>query len=124
MRKRRILLVDDDPNTTYILGMMLKLNGFDVYPYTDPEAALASFRRGQFDLLLLDVRIPAMNGFELYRKIRYIDEKIDVCFMTNYSKEYVQEFTKSFPELGHNHLVEKPAAAADLLKIVDGYFGH
>jgi CheY-like chemotaxis protein len=104
--------------------MMLKLNGFDVYPYTDPEAALASFRRGQFDLLLLDIQILAMNGFELYRKIIQIDEKINVCFMTNYTKEYVQEFTKSFPELGHNHLVEKPAAAADLLKIVENCFNH
>jgi CheY-like chemotaxis protein len=116
--------VDDDPNTTYILGMMLKLNDFDVYPYTDPEAALASFRRGQFDLLLLDARIPAMNGFELYRKIRQIDEEINVCFMTNYARAYVQEFTKSFPGLGHYHLVEKPAVAADLLKIVENCFDH
>lgn len=120
--KRRIFLVDDDPNTTYILGMILKLNDFEVYPYTDPAVALASFRRGQCDLVLLDVRMPGMTGFELYRKMKQIDENARVCFMTNYAREYLSEFAKSIPEIDRKNLVEKPVATADLLKIVESYF--
>jgi DNA-binding response OmpR family regulator len=104
--------------------MMLKLNDFDVYPYTEPGAALAAFRKGQFDLLLLDVRMPVMTGFELYRKIKEIDENVRVCFMTNYLREYVEEFRKSFPELGDKNFAAKPAAVLDLLKIVQGHLRH
>ncbi len=124
MNKRRILLVDDDPNTTYILSMMLKLNDFDVHPYTDPEAALTDFRKDQFDLLLLDIRMPGMTGFELYRKMKEIDRSARVCFMTSYAKEYLQEFRKSFPDLADKDFVNKPAVASDLLKIIGDYFGQ
>lgn len=119
MHKRLILLVDDDPNVTYILGMMLKLNDFDVHAYTDPEVALADFRKDKFDLLLLDIRMPETTGFELYRKMKEIDRTARVCFMTNYAKEYLLEFRKSFPELGDKNFVNKPAVALDLLKIVE-----
>jgi DNA-binding response OmpR family regulator len=118
MHKGRILLVDDDPNVTYILGMILKLNDFDVYPYTDPEVALADFRKDRFDLLLLDIRMPEMTGFELYRKMKEIDKSAKVCFITDYSKEYLQEFKRSFPELADENFANKPAVPTDLLKIV------
>ena len=122
MHKRRILLVDDDPNITYILGMMLKLNDFDVHPFTDPEAALADFGKDKFDLLLLDVRMPKMTGFELYRKMKEIDRNAKVCFVTSYAKEYLQEFKKSFPELADENFANKPTVTSDLLKIVEECF--
>jgi DNA-binding response OmpR family regulator len=82
--KKRILLVDDDPNASYILSMILKLNDFDVIPYMDPEKALGDFGKELYDLLLLEVTMSKMNGFELYRKMREMDHHIKVCFMTNY----------------------------------------
>lgn len=121
---KKILLVDDDQNVAYILSMMLKLNDFEVYPYTNPEAALYAFQRGRFDLLLLDVRMPMMSGFELYRKIRSIDENVKVCFITNYVREYLQEFHNLFPELADKNFCTKPTAAADLLKIVESALGQ
>ena len=120
----KILLVDDDQSTAYILSMMLKLNDFEVHPYTDPEAALSAFQKRQFDLLLLDVRMPVMSGFELYRKTRDIDENVKVCFMTNYANEYLQEFRRLFPELADQNFSAKPAVTADLLKMVQSALGQ
>lgn len=108
MPKKRILLVDDDPNVSYLLSMIMKLNNFDVVPFTDAEMALEGFAKHQYDLLLLDVKMPKMNGFELYRKMKRIDDKVRVCFMTNYRDEYLREFNNLFPELKPDYLVDKP----------------
>ena len=122
-KKRRILLVDDDPNVSYLLSMIMKLNDFDVMPFTDPDAALAVFGKDQYDLLLLDVEMPKMNGFELYREMKKIDKQVRVCFIANYMQEHVQEFRESFPELGSDNLAEKPTFANDLLKILQAHLG-
>jgi CheY-like chemotaxis protein len=121
--KRRILLVDDDPNTSYILSMILKLNDFDVIPYTDPERALEDFGKNLYDLALLEVRMSKMNGFELYRKMKEIDRSIKVCFMTNYRRQYLNEFNELFPELTPDGLVDKPASGSDLMKILERHLG-
>jgi CheY-like chemotaxis protein len=121
--ERRILLVDDDPNTSYILSMILKLNDFDVIPYTDPERALEDFGKNLYDLALLEVRMSKMNGFELYRKMKEIDRSIKVCFMTNYRRQYLNEFNELFPELTPDGLVDKPASGSDLMKILERHLG-
>jgi CheY-like chemotaxis protein len=122
--KRRILLVDDDLNTSYILSMILKLNDFDVIPYTDPQRALADFGKDLYDLALLEVRMSKMNGFELYRKMKEIDRSIKVCFMTNYRRQYLHEFNELFPELTPDGLVDKPASGSDLMKILERHLGR
>ena len=115
---KRIMLVDDEPDVCYILTMILKLNDLDVTPFTDPELALAHFGKGHFDLLLLDVKMPQMTGFELYKKMKKIDNQIRVCFMTNYRLEYMQEFRQSFPDLAASTFVSKPASGSDLISII------
>jgi CheY-like chemotaxis protein len=72
--------------------------------------------------MLLDVRMPEMTGFELYRKMKEIDGNARVCFMTNYAKEDLQEFRKSFPELAEENFASKPAVVSDLLKILEDNF--
>jgi len=116
-------LVDDDPNVSYILTMLLRLNEFDVIPYTDPEQALADFGKGLYDLLMLEVRISKMNGFELYQKMKEIDQHTKICFMTNYRLQYLHEFNELFPELTADSLVDKPASANDLMKILQRHLG-
>jgi CheY-like chemotaxis protein len=122
--KKRILLVDDDPNSSYILSMILKLNGFDVIPYTDPEQALTDFGKDLYDLLLLEVRMSKMNGFELYQKMKQIDRHIKVCFMTNYRRQYLREFNELFPRLTADSLVDKPASGNDLMKILQRHLNN
>lgn len=120
-KKNKILLVDDDPNACYILSTILKLNDFDVVPFTDPELALAGFGKDQYDLLLLDVNMPQMSGFELYKKMKEIDRQAKVCFITNSRPECLQQFRESFPKLAPNCLAEKPASGSDLLAVLKAH---
>jgi PleD family two-component response regulator len=82
-RKKRIMTVDDDEDVVFCLRAVLQETGlFDVDGYTDPQHALCSFKPGEYDLAILDIRMPKMNGFELYRKIKLIDKIVDICFLT------------------------------------------
>jgi DNA-binding response OmpR family regulator len=82
-RIRRILAVDDNPDISLTVKEGLEASGlFQVDTFNDPELALSSFKPGQYDLALLDFRIPKMYGHELYDEMKKIDSKVKVCFMT------------------------------------------
>lgn len=114
----QILLVNDKPAASYMITMILKLNDFDVAAYSDPELALSNFGKGLYDLILMDVELPGMNGFEVYKKMREIDDKVKICFMTDRPATHFNEFRTSFPDLASTSLVEKPVTSEDLLKVV------
>lgn len=78
----RILLVDDEPDVTLGFEIGLEDGGFAVDSFNDPILALSSFKQGLYSLALFDIRMPKLDGFELYREIRKIDDKIKICFMT------------------------------------------
>src|SRR6185503_15109427 len=96
--RRKILLIDHEPASSYMITMLLKLNDYDVVPYFEPDSALSSFRRGLYDLILINMEIPAINGFELYKEMRKIDDKAKVCFITDQRARYADEFTALFPD--------------------------
>ena len=66
--KRRILVIDDEPDITTILQIGLEEGGFDVDAFTDPKLALSSFKPGSYNLVLIDIMMPEMDGFELYER--------------------------------------------------------
>jgi DNA-binding response OmpR family regulator len=76
-RKIRIFLVDDETDITLLYKTGLEQNGFLVDVFNDPALALSSYKAGEYDLLLLDIKMPKMSGFELYREI----QKIGVCYI-------------------------------------------
>lgn len=78
----KLMAVDDDFDITFTLKMSLEPRGYSVDVYNDPTKALVNFRPDYYDLLLLDVRMPKMNGFELCQQINKIDRKAKVCFFT------------------------------------------
>jgi DNA-binding response OmpR family regulator len=80
--KGRILLVDDEHDNKQIFTIGLQDAGFEVDAYNDPELALSAFKPDYYDLLILDIRMPKMDGYELYDKIRKNDDKVKVCFLT------------------------------------------
>jgi DNA-binding NtrC family response regulator len=87
--KRRILAVDDDSDITLTVKVGLEDSGlFEVDTFNDPELALSSFRPGLYDLVLVDMRMPKMFGHELYDKMKKIDGKLKVCFMTATYQNY------------------------------------
>ena len=119
----RILLVDDDPDIllTFKSGLeeyVDKSKIFDgakiqVDTFADPKEALTSFKAGVYDLLLLDIRMPNINGFELYEELKKIDDKPKVCFITAYEL-YYEALKKDFPELDVGCFIKKPISIEDL----------
>jgi two-component system response regulator ChvI len=115
---RRILLVDDEVDVISVFKMILEMNGYEVDSYTDPKIALDHFKPNLYGLLLLDIRMPIMNGFELYRKMRDIDDRVSVCFITAF-EDYREEFKESFPMLDEfKYFIRKPKAIEDLVNHV------
>jgi CheY-like chemotaxis protein len=120
---RRILLVDDESDVISVFKMILEMNGYEVDAYTSPLTALDNFKPDFYGLLLLDIRMPAMSGFELYRKMRSIDNEVKVCFITAF-EDYREEFRESFPKLDEfKYFIRKPKAVEDLVNHVATILG-
>ena len=79
---KKILLVDDEPDVTYTIKNILEDNGFAVDTFNDPILALNNYQVNFYDLVILDIKMPNMDGFELYLKIREKDPKVKICFLT------------------------------------------
>jgi CheY-like chemotaxis protein len=120
---KRILLVDDESDVISVFKMILEMNGYEVDAYTSPLTALDNFKPDFYGLLLLDIRMPAMSGFELYRKMRSIDNEVKVCFITAF-EDYREEFRESFPMLDEfKYFIRKPKAVEDLVNHVATILG-
>jgi two-component SAPR family response regulator len=86
--------------------------------------ALSTIKAGRkYDLLILDIKMPDMNGFELYEEIRKIDNKVRVCFLTafgeGYTEEFGRRFTSSSPLFSNISFIRKPIRVDDLVKKVN-----
>src|SRR5919112_1543412 len=113
---KRVLLVDDEPDLNLTLKLTLEENGFRVDSFTDPLSVLENFKANLYDLIILDIQMPGINGFELYRQIKKIDDKVKVCFLTA-SEMYYEEFRKElFPALDNNCYIQKPIENEVLIK--------
>jgi DNA-binding response OmpR family regulator len=112
---KKILIVDDEPDVTGTFKLGLEESGFKVETFNDPETALSNFKPGKYDLLLLDIKMPKMNGFELYEKIRKIDGdvKTKVCFITAY-EVYYQSLREQFPDTKIECYIKKPIQITEL----------
>ena len=115
-KNKRILLVDDEPDVTYTVEKVLENNGFIVCSYNDPTLALSNYKLGSYDLLLLDIRMPKMNGFELYQKMREIDSNVKICFLTA-SELFYEEYRRldAYPSLDKAYFIQKPFRSEDLI---------
>jgi CheY-like chemotaxis protein len=119
--KRKILVVDDEPDNTSIFSISLEDVGFEVDAFTDPLLALSKFKSDhkKYDLLILDIKMPDMNGFELYEEIRKIDNKVKTCFLTAYGEGYTEEFGRRFSSSINVSFIRKPIRVGDLVKKVN-----
>lgn len=109
----RILVVDDDKDITMGLKLGLQRKGFEVDLYNDPLDALAAMKPGRWDLAILDVRMPNMTGFELYRRLKSVDDGIAICFLTAFDI-YKAEFSRLFPDIDAKAFFVKPIGIAEL----------
>jgi DNA-binding response OmpR family regulator len=116
---KKVLLVDDEPDLNLTLKMVLEENGFKVDSFTDPLLALENFKEeaaGMYGMIILDIKMPNMNGFELYRQIRKIDDKAKVCFLTAGEMDYEQFRKELFPALDNNCYIQKPIETEMLIR--------
>lgn len=110
----KILVVDDEPDIAYSIQRVLEARGFQVDTYVDPQRALEEFKPNFYDLIILDIRMPNMNGFQLYRELIKNDCNSNIFFLTAY-EEYRHEFRKAFPELDEGHFIKKPISGIQLI---------
>ena len=113
---RRILLVDDDEDILEVLRRGLELEGLKVDAYSSPQKALQSFKPNKYSLAILDIKMPDMNGFQLYREIKRRDPEINACFLSAF-EIYDNEFKKVFPSMDQvKAIIKKPISINELLK--------
>lgn len=117
--KKRVLIVDDDPDILITYKKGLEDNGlFEVKTFADPEETLSNFRSGLYDCLIIDIRMPKMDGFQLYDKMKDIDNKVKVCFITAYEVNY-EALRKVFPTLGLECFIQKPIEVSQLVRKIN-----
>jgi CheY-like chemotaxis protein len=118
----RILLVDDEKDACLVYKMVLGDNGFEVDSFTDPLLALSNFRPNLYDLVVLDVKMPNMTGFQLYQKIKRIDNKVRICFLTAsemYHEDYRKEEAADIAALDKALFILKPISNEDLVQQIN-----
>ena len=120
---RRILVVDDEPDHCLIYRMTLQDAGFECASYTDPVKALQEFRPNYYDLIILDIRMPVLNGFELCKRIMELDKKVHIIFITALPEYYKDIRNKSYPELRNTVYIQKPVTNEGITEIVNQTLG-
>jgi DNA-binding response OmpR family regulator len=95
----RIMLVDDEPDINAALSVVLKRAGYDVDTFDNPLIALEKLKAGFYGLIILDVKMPQMDGFELYREIKKVDKKAKICFLTASELYYENIRKEKFADL-------------------------
>ena len=112
----RLLLVDNEPDNTSVLSMGLEDEGFNVDAFTDPILALSNFKPNYYSLVILDINMPKMNGYDLYKEIRKLDNKVKMCFLTA-SELYNENLRSQTKEiLGElKRFISKPLTIEDLV---------
>jgi DNA-binding response OmpR family regulator len=117
---KRIAVVDDEPDITTIFKKGLECHGFTVDTFNDPQAALASFKPNYYDLMIIDIRMPMINGFDLYRELKKRDNSVRVCFLTAF-EIYYEEFRKLFPTIDVKAFIRKPVSISNLVSQINTF---
>jgi DNA-binding response OmpR family regulator len=101
-----------------VLKTVLRENGFVVDSYEDPFLALKRFKADLYNLVMLDIRMPELNGFALYQEIRRLDKKVKICFLTA-GEMYYGAYSDIFSSLPANHFIKKPIDNEGLLERIN-----
>ncbi|HEY7569796.1 MAG TPA: response regulator [Nitrososphaeraceae archaeon] len=115
---KKILIVDDEPDICLTLANVLEGERFAVDTFDDPLLALQDFRKDSYDLLILDIKMKKMNGLELYKEIKKIDNEVKVCFLTAIKFNY-KAFKDVLSDLNKNQFIQKPIQNEELIKIIN-----
>ena len=113
---KRILVVDDESDVCFALEKVLREDGFVVDSYEHPLVA-DKFKLHLYDLIVLDIKMPELNGFALYRQIKRLDKKVKVCFLT--AGEIYDRVNQDISSVPANCFIRKPIENEELLKRIN-----
>jgi DNA-binding response OmpR family regulator len=117
--RKKILVVDDEPDLTMLSRLALEDDGFKVDTFNDAQEALLNYRPDYYDLAILDIKMPKMDGFELYDEIKKKDHKAKICFFTA-SELYYEKFRKKeYDAIDKTLFIQKPINTEELLEEVN-----
>lgn len=114
---KRILIVDDEPDVNLALRIVLEENNFIVDSFNDPLLALENFKANLYDVLILDIKMPKKDGFEVYKEVMKIDNRVKVCFLTAGDVNY-RSLKEMFPTLDEEQFIRKPIENTELIRQV------
>jgi DNA-binding response OmpR family regulator len=115
LRGKNVIVIDDQEDITRSLKNALEKEGLQVTVYNDAIKAISDFKAGHFNLVIVDIRMPGINGFDVYEKIREIDKKVKVCFLTAFGL-YADEMAAQGSKLDETKcLIKKPIKITELL---------
>ena len=109
--------MDDESDVGFVLETVLGENGFAVDSYQDPLLALEKFKPHSYSLVILDIKMPDLNGFALYREIKTLDKKAKVCFLT--AGEMYYGYSDIFSSLPANYFIRKPIENQELMNRIN-----
>lgn len=108
----KILYVEDDPNLGFVTKDNLEIEGFEVFHYSDGKDAWKMFKKDKFDLCLLDVMLPELDGFSLAEKIRSQNDQVPIIFLT---AKNLQEDKITGLTIGGDDYITKPFSIEELV---------
>ena len=117
IKNKRIMIIDDDKDITNLFSIFLEYNGYSVNAYTNPLEAINNFRKNSHDLIILDLKMPMMDGMTLYHKIKEIDNNVIICFTTAYIN-YIEDLRKGVIDID-KIVLYKPVLLKDLKNKID-----
>jgi len=117
LRTCNIIMVDDEPDINITIKTALEENGdFQVDTFNDAESALFAFNPSHYDLAILDIKMPGMNGFQLCKRLREIDKMLKICFLTATELTYFQDIDSVvINDLRTDCFITKPVNTTDLI---------
>jgi two-component system response regulator AtoC len=122
----KIMLVDDEPDIVVTFKAALESAGFTLDAYEDPIIALSKFKPSYYDLVILDIKMSEMNGFELYTEMLKIDEHVRACFITagemyydKVRREKRDDEEQQYCKLDRDRFLQKPISNVDLINRIE-----
>lgn len=111
------MIIDDDKDITNLFSIFLEYNGYIVNAYTNPLEAFHNLRKNSHDLIILDLKMPIMDGMTLFHKIKEIDDKVIIC-LTTADINYIQQLKKGIIDI-EKIVLYKPVLLKDLKNKID-----
>jgi DNA-binding NtrC family response regulator len=117
---KRVMIIESEEDIGFLFKLVLEdfINRLRVDSFQNSLAALDNFRPGLYDLVLIDIVAPKINGLELYYKIKKLDDNVKVCLLTEFELGYYEENIKELPFelIAKNFFIRKPILNEDLIK--------